>query len=143
MGAWCGCVSRGGAKRTTQFGSCRGCMRLHEHAATPSSGDCAEHILRYFLASISMSPFFQDEIRVKAIQANAANSLVTIMKSCQDAVFRVCLHLTQHFTRANKYDMMFDAATCLVSSHEGTSLFHNVANVQGFDVGAIDFPFDK
>jgi hypothetical protein len=40
---------------------------------------------------------FQDETRVKAVQAGVANSLVTIMQSCQEVIFQVCLHLVQSF----------------------------------------------
>jgi hypothetical protein len=41
---------------------------------------------------------FQDETRVKAVQAGATDSLVAIMQSCQDAVFQARYNMAQNLS---------------------------------------------
>ncbi len=83
---------------------------------------------------------FQDETRVKAIQAGAAESLVIIMQSCQEAIFQVhLLFLLPDF----KNDTSSDAAMCAVSALEGNPVFHHVAHLQGVENCTIAVLFNR
>ncbi len=83
---------------------------------------------------------FQDETRVKAIQAGAAESLVIIMQSCQEAIFQVhLLFLLPVF----KNNTTGDAAMRAVSALEGPPVFHHVALLQGAEDCTIAVLFNR